>query len=519
MTSCILTVIKNEHEYLDEWIKYHLDLGIDHIFIFEDMDSKSHKEIIDKYGDKVTLNGVLSILNGDDKKKAIELKQTHKWNIQHLYFRNGLRHIKERHSDVYDWCFVIDNDEFITLENENDNLKDVLSLFKDYDAFIMQWKCYGANGHINKPDYSIKGVVDTYTKEAEGNVPDTRDSFFKTCHNINTYKNEFFHNQHHPTDKSNWCNTRFKKDKYGCSYDKIYLRHYITKSWEEYVWKRKSRGFMWGGARDFNFFFAINPDMANKRRELIDELNKETLVILPYKQNGSQGNEIKLVLKGWKKYCKFKYHFVVVGRFDESLVNEFPWVEFITCKERERKNDQYNPHLDVQNCLETVMRSYDKIYNGFISMADDEYPIKPFELKDITDIHYHSSSFSGCEKCSTSYWRYDKWKTRQLLDRENLPHINYTTHYPCYYEFRKLREIWDKFNMRNESYVAEDVYFNYFKHKEPVLDNTIRFGIWSNAIFKNDFQKAVDDPNIKFVCNSVEGWSKELEENLEKIVH
>ena len=35
MSSCIFTVIKNEHEYLDEWIKYHLDLGIDHIFIFE----------------------------------------------------------------------------------------------------------------------------------------------------------------------------------------------------------------------------------------------------------------------------------------------------------------------------------------------------------------------------------------------------------------------------------------------------------------------------------------------------
>ena len=35
MKSCIFTVIKNEHEYLDEWIKYHLDLGIDHIFIFE----------------------------------------------------------------------------------------------------------------------------------------------------------------------------------------------------------------------------------------------------------------------------------------------------------------------------------------------------------------------------------------------------------------------------------------------------------------------------------------------------
>jgi hypothetical protein len=34
MKCCILTIIKNEHEYLDEWIRYHLDLGIDHIFIY-----------------------------------------------------------------------------------------------------------------------------------------------------------------------------------------------------------------------------------------------------------------------------------------------------------------------------------------------------------------------------------------------------------------------------------------------------------------------------------------------------
>ena len=53
MTSCIFTVIKNEQEYLDEWIKYHLDLGVDHIFIFEDIDSESHKDITAKYDQNV----------------------------------------------------------------------------------------------------------------------------------------------------------------------------------------------------------------------------------------------------------------------------------------------------------------------------------------------------------------------------------------------------------------------------------------------------------------------------------
>ena len=64
----------------------------------------------------------------------------------------------------------------------------------------------------------------------------------------------------------------------------------------------------------------------------------------------------------------------------------------------------------------------------------------------------------------------------------------------------------------------DDVHFNYFKHEEPILDSEIRLGIWNKKIFENDFQKAVENPNIKFMCNSVEGWSKELENNLEIIL-
>ena len=50
MENCILTIIKNEHPYLDEFIRYHLDLGIAHIFVFEDIGSESHEEITRKYG-------------------------------------------------------------------------------------------------------------------------------------------------------------------------------------------------------------------------------------------------------------------------------------------------------------------------------------------------------------------------------------------------------------------------------------------------------------------------------------
>lgn len=513
-TSCILTVIKNEHEYLDEWIKYHIDLGIDHIFIFEDIDSDSHKSICDKYGEKVSLNSVLRALDKKERERAKEIKELKIYNVQNFYFKKLIRFIKNFYTYKYDWCFLIDNDEFITLENENDKINDVLNLYKDYDAFIMSWKCYGANGYVNKPDYSKKGVVETYTKEVK---PLTQD-YVKSCYKIRTFDEDFLVVHHYPTDVCNWCNTDFVKNRFILTYNKIYLRHYITKSWEEYIWKLTKRRFMWGLRRDYDFFFRLNKDMEQKRKELMDNLNKEKLVVMPYVQKKAQGNEIKFVINGWKKFCQFKYRFVVIGEFDEKLKNEFPWVEFIKCPSVKEKEGQYMPHLDIQNKFKVASKLYGQEYDGFIYTCDDYYPIKPFEFEDIEKIHHHSMSFVGTEKAPTSYWSHDKWKTRQLLDKHNLPHINYTTHYPSYFEFKKFYEIWKKFDMFNNSYEFDDVYYNYFEHEEPILDSEIRLGIWNKEILDNDFKNAVENPNIKFMCNSVEGWSKELENKLAKII-
>lgn len=266
MTACILTIIKNEHLYLDEWIQYHLNLGIDHIFIFEDIDSESHKDITDKYC-QVALDNISMLLNESEIKLAQKLKQTKRWNVQHLYFRKALSYLKSCCDEA--WCFVLDADEFITFEDKDANLNDVLSLYDSYDAFIMHWKCFGASGYLIKPDYSTVGVIDTYTQEVNGKVSDCLTGQVKTCYSLKKYDDRFFFNQHHPNDKCNWCNTDFKSCSYDGTYNNIYVRHYITKSWEEYVWKKMSRGFCWGKKRNFDFFFEANPEFNSQKEELI----------------------------------------------------------------------------------------------------------------------------------------------------------------------------------------------------------------------------------------------------------
>ena len=53
-------------------------------------------------------------------------------------------------------------------------------------------------------------------------------------------------------------------------FDKMYLKHYVTKSWEEYLWKLYVRGMhCYDRHRRIDDFFQINKDMANRKDELI----------------------------------------------------------------------------------------------------------------------------------------------------------------------------------------------------------------------------------------------------------
>lgn len=53
-----------------------------------------------------------------------------------------------------------------------------------------------------------------------------------------------------------------------------YLKHYITKSLEEYLWKLYVRGMhCYDRHRRIDDFFQINPDMKNRKDELIEIKN------------------------------------------------------------------------------------------------------------------------------------------------------------------------------------------------------------------------------------------------------
>lgn len=241
MRTAICVIIKNENDYLDEWINYHLNLGINEIFLYEDYGSKSHLDIITPYEDRVHLNPIDVIYNcsNDDIEKH-SFKQTQLFEYFSKIYKND-----------FDWILFIDIDEFLVLSQP---LHELLTEYSDKTAIFLKWMVYGASGHLNKP---VGKVMDNYTDF----VVATFDYNFQFKSFINCKKNIKWINNHevkdgvYPTDE--------------CGIHKAYIKHYFTKSWEEWKTKILDRGDLSTGHRKLMQFFILNPDMISYSKNLL----------------------------------------------------------------------------------------------------------------------------------------------------------------------------------------------------------------------------------------------------------
>ena len=271
MKTCIFTVILNElDEYLKPWLDYHSPL-VNQIFILEDINSHSHKHITDNY-DNVTLQSVFDIYDDEfHKNRLIEHREKGGVN-QKFYILDGV--LKIQALKQYDWCFTIDIDEFITLQPPYKAISDVLSPFQDKDAIILQWQNYGASGRIYKPNYEGRDYRDFYTEKGEFTKWDAAaKATSKVCWNLNKITKWNLCGLH--ICAGNWVMTNGIKDRNCITYEKMYLKHYITRSFEEYLWKLYKRGMhCFDKHRKIKDFFEINPDMLDKYDECMKFKNE-----------------------------------------------------------------------------------------------------------------------------------------------------------------------------------------------------------------------------------------------------
>ena len=144
MSNIICCIAKYENDYINDWINYHLSLGFDHIYIYDN--------------NPVTYEPIENRIDQLDKVTIFKVPDRVVKNIQKYHYNNFYQEYK----NTFDWCAYIDCDEFIHLGKWKD-IKTFLNdpLFHNHNVIRLNMLTYGDDGLIDR-DRSIpiyKGIT------------------------------------------------------------------------------------------------------------------------------------------------------------------------------------------------------------------------------------------------------------------------------------------------------------------------------------------------------------------------
>lgn len=253
MRTSICVIIKDEHLYLQEWIEYHLALGFDDIFLFEDYESRPHDDIVSAYP-QVHLT------------RMSEISPSRPSYFRQLWL---FRYFVDRYKDQADWCLFTDIDEFLVF----DEGYDLQRLVQEYDdagapGVALCWKIFNASGHITRPQGSVVESYHDICRQSDRNGGwDIKCLVNMQCVNGSDWQS---------IHKMRGCLRTDGVDPLCLAnnrcYEKAWINHYYTKSWEDWV-RRLQRGNMCQNLRTIDEFFYCNPDLQPMADELIATLH------------------------------------------------------------------------------------------------------------------------------------------------------------------------------------------------------------------------------------------------------
>ena len=136
----IACIVKNEEMYIAEWIEFHILVGVERFYIFDNGSTDNTKKILMPYIER----GIVIYFNYPGKVAQINA------------YNDALKLTKKNTK----WLAFIDADEFIVTVKE-EGLKSVLKEFEDEPALGVNWIVYGPCGHQHRPEGL---VINNYKK-------------------------------------------------------------------------------------------------------------------------------------------------------------------------------------------------------------------------------------------------------------------------------------------------------------------------------------------------------------------
>ena len=140
----VCQIFKDEAPYLKEWLEYHLLIGVDHFYLYDNNSSDNYMDILEPY----IAAGTVTLLS---------------WTLDHAQtaaYEDCIR----RFRDESDWIGFIDVDEFIVPVAEN-SFPAFLNRFSHRPAVVLYWRFFGSNGMLQRDTSRL--VCEDFTVASE----------------------------------------------------------------------------------------------------------------------------------------------------------------------------------------------------------------------------------------------------------------------------------------------------------------------------------------------------------------
>ncbi|BCJ90365.1 hypothetical protein IZ6_11000 [Terrihabitans soli] len=140
----IVTMLKDEESYIDEWLAFHQAVGIRHFIIYDDGSTDGTASII-----KARLSDAeLTLVPWAGR--MIDMSDGQQFNSQVVAFAHAILNF----GAAFRWMALIDVDEFL-LPKLGNTVEEALKGTGGFPNVSLPWHMFGTSGHKAKPDGGI----------------------------------------------------------------------------------------------------------------------------------------------------------------------------------------------------------------------------------------------------------------------------------------------------------------------------------------------------------------------------
>lgn len=211
----ITAIMKNEGLYIKEWLDYHILVGVEKFYLYDNESTDNTAEILKPYIER----GIVEYTYWPGK-------------IQQM---NTYRDSIGKHANDTRWMAIIDLDEFI-VPVQNKTIPEYLkTLPSNFAELVIGWIIYGSGGHKTKPDGLIMENYKYHADKSWGIKSIVNPRLVFNTKNPHTHEIAGFIIDENGKKMGRIIQTENR----NITTNKIRVNHYVTKSFEEYSIRTK----------------------------------------------------------------------------------------------------------------------------------------------------------------------------------------------------------------------------------------------------------------------------------------